>query len=605
MSTHGRTRLSFASEADIDEFVATLDKYERGEMTPDQWRVFRLVRGTYGQRQAIDAQMLRVKVPQGIITTAQLFAFAEVGEKYSRRFGHITTRQNIQFHFVKLHDVEPAMRRLAEAGLTTREACGNSVRNITACPYAGVAADEHFDITPYSEATTRYFLRHALSSTLPRKFKIAFEGCPDDHTAIAINDLAFHAQVAPDGTRGFRVMAGGGTALMCRSGGVIHEFLPATETLRVVEAVLRVFKRLGDYEHKQRNRMKFMIKALGWDRFVAEYERELGWARGQGAVPLLSIDSPDDELAPAKLRTEAPSPGIIASRVSACTPTGPGVTPQIAPMFLAGDEAYARWRATNVRPQKQFGYVMATATVPLGDLTSEQMRVLGELALAYSDGTVRVTVDQNLVFRWVPVGDVRELYRRLAAASLGLAEASSVADVTSCPGAESCRLAVTQSRGLGRLLEDHLRARPDLVAAADGAHIKISGCPNGCGQHHIATFGFQGSVRRIGGRAVPQYFVMVGGGTTSAGASFARTAAKIPARRIPDAVERLIAMYQTEKAADESAPAFFQRVDLTHVTLALQDLQRLTPEDSVPLDFVDLAETAEFAPEVLDGECSA
>jgi sulfite reductase (NADPH) hemoprotein beta-component len=197
------------------------------------------------------------------------------------------------------------------------------------------------------------------------------------------------------------------------------------------------------------------------------------------------------------------------------------------------------------------------------------------------------------------------LYRRLSAASLGLAEASSVADVTSCPGAESCRLAVTQSRGLGRLLEEHLRKRPDLIAAADGAHIKISGCPNGCGQHHIATFGFQGSVRRIGGRAVPQYFVMVGGGTTNEGATFARTAAKIPARRIPDVVERLIGMYQRDKKIDESATAFFQRIEVACVTLELQDLQRLTPEDAVPLDFVDLAETAEFVPEVLDGECSA
>jgi sulfite reductase beta subunit-like hemoprotein len=604
-STHGRARLSFASEADIDEFVATLGKYERGEMTPDQWRSFRLVRGTYGQRQAIDAQMLRVKVPQGVLTSEQLQALAEVGEKYSRRFGHITTRQNIQFHFVKLHDVETAMRRLADAGLTTREACGNSVRNITACPYAGVAGDEYFDITPYSEATTRYFLRHPDSSTLPRKFKIAFEGCPGDHTAIAINDLAFHAQIAPDGSRGFRVMAGGGTALMCKSAGVLHDFLPAAEILRPVEALLRVFKRLGDYQHKQRNRMKFMIKQLGWDKFIEEYELELAWARGEGNVALLTIDPPASEAAPTGLRAEPPSPMGVAARVASAPPNGPGIMPQLAPVFLAGDESYARWRATNVIPQKQFGYVMAIATVPLGDLTSEQMRVLAELSLAYSDGMVRVTVDQNLVFRWVPIGELRDLYRRLAAASLGLAEASSVADVTSCPGAESCRLAVTQSRGLGRLLEDHLRARPDLVAAADGAHIKISGCPNGCGQHHIATFGFQGSVRRIGGRAVPQYFVMVGGGTTNQGASFAQTVAKIPARRIPDVVERLIAMYQREKSAGESAPAFFQRVDLSRVTIELHDLQRLTPADALPLDFVDLAETGEFAPEVLDGECSA
>src|SRR5437588_327528 len=203
-TTYGRARLAFASQADIEEFVTTVERYERGEITPDQWRAYRLVRGTYGQRQAEDAQMLRVKVPQGLLTAEQLTALADVGEQYSRGFGHITTRQNIQFHFVKLHDVEPSLRRLAEEGLTTREACGNSVRNITACPHAGVAADERFDVTPYAEAVTRYLLRHPLSSTLPRKFKIAFEGCAADHVMTAINDLAFRAVLGPDGGRGFR-----------------------------------------------------------------------------------------------------------------------------------------------------------------------------------------------------------------------------------------------------------------------------------------------------------------------------------------------------------------------------------------------------------------
>ncbi len=604
LTTHGRARLSFASDADIEEFVAVLEKYERGEMTPDQWRAFRLVRGTYGQRQAADAQMLRVKIPQGVISSPQLRVLADIGERYSRKFGHITTRQNIQFHFVKLHDVESAMRMLADTGITTREACGNSVRNITTCPFAGTAADELFDVTPYSEETTRFLLRHRLSSTLPRKFKIAFEGCPDDHTVIAINDLAFHAQAGPNGERGFRVLAGGGTAIMCKSAGIIHDFILAEETLRVAEAVLRVFKARGDYQHKQRNRMKFMIKELGWDAWYEAYLQALADCRREH-VPLLTIDPPRTESMPAWERPTAPAPNLIVSRVTAGQPTGPGVTPNIVPVFLSSDEAYQRWRATYVRPQKQFGYVTAIATVPLGDLTSEQMRVLAELADAYGDGSVRVTTDQNLVFRWVPVGDVRELYRRLSAASLGLAEASTIADVTSCPGAESCRLAVTQSRGLGRLLEDHLRARPDLIAAADGAHIKISGCPNGCGQHHIATIGFQGSVRRVGGKAVPQYFVMVGGATTGRGASFARTAAKIPARRIPEALERLIAFYQREKEDGETAPVFFQRVDIQRVGGELRDLQHFTEADAVPLDFVDLAETSEFAPEVMDGECSA
>ena len=261
------------------------------------------MRGTYGQRQAEDAQMLRIKIPQGLLTAPQLHALADVGERYSRGFGHITTRQNVQFHFVKLHDVEPAMRRLADSGLTTREACGNSVRNITGCPYAGVSADELFDVTPYAEELTRFLLRHRLSSVLPRKFKIAFEGCTVDHIATGINDLAFTAVVGREGGRGFRVTAGGGTAIMCTEGAVIHEFLPTSEIFRVAEAVLRVFHRYGDYQHKQRNRMKFMIKTLGWTRWREEYDRELCGIRLRGEVPTLDIDTPAAESKPSDPRT--------------------------------------------------------------------------------------------------------------------------------------------------------------------------------------------------------------------------------------------------------------------------------------------------------------
>jgi sulfite reductase (NADPH) hemoprotein beta-component len=351
--------------------------------------------------------------------------------------------------------------------------------------------------------------------------------------------------------------------------------------------------------------MKFMIKTLGWTRWREEYDRELTACRLAGQVPTLEIDPPASEPRPELSTESSPSVGHVAARVGAGRISGPGLTPIVVPLFQTGDEAYARWRTTNVRPQKQFGFVMAVATVPLGDLTSEQMRVIAELARAYGDGTVRVTPDQDLLFRWVNVSDVRQLYRRLAAAGLSQAEAGSVADVASCPGAETCRLAVTQSRGLARLLEDHLRARPDLIAAADGARIKISGCPNGCGQHHIATFGFQGSVRRIGAQPVPQYFVMVGGGTADGGASFGRLAAKIPARRIPDAVERLIALYADNRDADEPATAFFARVDLDTVKRSLADLERLSAEDVQAADFVDLGEVSAFNPLVMDGECSA
>jgi sulfite reductase (NADPH) hemoprotein beta-component len=351
--------------------------------------------------------------------------------------------------------------------------------------------------------------------------------------------------------------------------------------------------------------MKFLIKVIGWTRWREEYDRELSRCRLRGEVPALEIEPPAGEPRLDGARDASPAAGDIASRVAAGVVKGPGIIPVVVPLLGSSDEAFARWRATNVRPQKQFGYFMAVATVPLGDVTSEQMRVIGELARAYGDGTIRVTPDQDLVFRWISASDVREVYGRLAAAGLGLAEAGTIADVTSCPGAESCRLAVTQSRGLGYLLEERLRGRPDLIAAADGARIKISGCPNGCGQHHVATIGFQGSVRRLGSRAVPQYFVMVGGGTTARGASFARLAAKIPARRISEAVERLIGLYARRSDPGESADAFFAGVDVVEVKALLADLERLMPGDAVPADFVDLGESDEFAPEVMDGECAS
>jgi sulfite reductase (NADPH) hemoprotein beta-component len=297
----------------------------------------------------------------------------------------------------------------------------------------------------------------------------------------------------------------------------------------------------------------------------------------------------------------------VTARVTAGAVRGPGLAPRVGRALplpvIDGD--YARWHRTNVRAQKQGGFVAVTVTLPLGDVTGAQLRALGELAAAYGDGTVRTTADQDVVLRWVRSSDLPALYRRLEAASLSLPDANTIADVTSCPGAESCRLAVTQSRGLGRLLGDHLRARPDLVKAAEDLQIKISGCPNGCGRHHVAGIGFQGSVRRIGTRVVPQYFVMVGGGVDNEGAQFGRIAAKVPARRLPDVLERLIAVYRAERRPSETATTFFQRVDVERVKEAVADLERLTPEDAVPTDFVDLGENTEFKVEAMDGECSA
>ena len=599
---------SFADVAEIDEFARVLARFEQGEIGPDEWRAFRLRRGTYGQRQDDDAQMVRVKIPQGILDAAQLDALADVAGRWSRGFGHVTTRQNVQFHFVRMHDVEPAMRRLAEAGLTTREACGNTVRNVTACPYAGVAADEAFDVTPYAEALTRYFLRHPLSGRLPRKFKVAFEGCPQDHAFAAINDIGWYARLRErDGRleRGFRVLAGGGTATLCASAAVIAEFLPAGELLTLGEAIVRVFHRLGDFEHRQRNRMKFLIRRLGWEAWKAEVERELEALRAGGGTRLpFDPENPPVEQPPER-QENAPTPRQIATRVASAELRGPGLRPETRPTHGPLDGDRLRWAETNVRPQRQPGYAMVVVRLRLGDITAGQLRVMGDLARAYGDATVRTTHEQNLLLRWVRMQQLPELQRALAAAGLASGGARTIADVTSCPGAESCRLAVTQSRGLADLLTSHLEGRQDLVAAAGDLDIKISGCPNGCGQHHVAGIGFQGSLRRLGTRVVPQYFVMVGGQVGENGAEFGRLSAKIPARRIPEAVERLVRLFGDERGSGETARDFFRRLAVARVKALLGDLESLGSADAQPADFVDLGEQTEFRPEVMDGECSA
>ena len=453
---------------------------------------------------------------------------------------------------------------------------------------------------------TRYLLRHPLSSSLPRKFKIAFEGCTDeDHALLGMHDLGYRAEIR-DGKRGFRVVVGGGTSIMVKSAAPLHEWLPASEMFNVAEAVIRVFKQFGDYKHKQANRLKFLIKSMGWDSWRAEYEKALAEFRAQGGASLpFDPEPPPVENAPAWRRVDSPPILETVSRATSSQVTGPGIVPQVRPMLPTMNGDYSHWLGTNVHKQKQSGYFLVTATIPLGDFTSQQMRILGDLATAFGDGTLRVTAEQDLVFRWVPADAVPELYRQLAAAGMGLPDAGTIADVTSCPGAESCKLAVTQSRGLGKFLGDHLRERPDLVAAAPDLQIKISGCPNGCGRNHIAGLGSRAASAKLGGRAVPQYFVTVGGGADGDGVRFGRLAAKIPARRMTEALERLITLYgedaQARRVRHRVLHARGRRARQVH----LADLEKMTLAETVPEDFVDLAETSEFKPEIQEGECSA
>jgi sulfite reductase beta subunit-like hemoprotein len=374
----------------------------------------------------------------------------------------------------------------------------------------------------------------------------------------------------------------------------------------VAEAIIRVFHRLGDYQHKQRNRLKFLVRSLGWEGFRAEYERELAelQARGGASLPFDPERPALEEPPPLREDGDLPLAHAIAARATATTLRGPGIIPNVEPRLTVKAEDLVRWSQTNVRPQKQHGRSIVIATTLLGDLTSSQMRLLGELAEGFGDGTVRVTSDQNILFRWVRTSDVSAFYRSLAAAGLARPGAGTLADVTSCPGAESCRLAVTQSRGLGKVLAEHLQARPDVVSSLPGLDIKISGCPNGCGQHHIAGIGFQGSLRKVGAQPAPHYFVTIGGGAGEGMTTFGRLAAKVPARRCTEAVERLAQLFRDEHAPGESPIAFFRRVDLGVAKASLADLERLAPEAATPDDFVDLGEETAFQPEVMDGECS-
>jgi sulfite reductase (NADPH) hemoprotein beta-component len=606
-STLGRASTGFASPGEIDTFVETLGRFERGEIDADAWRAFRLISGTYGQRQEGDLSMLRAKIPQGILTAQQLEALADVADDHSRGFAHITTRQNIQFHFMKLHEVEEAMRRLADAGLTTREACGNSVRNVTTSPTAGVAEDELFDPTPYAEAMTRYFLRHPLSSSLPRKFKIAFTGGGADHAFALVNDLGWHARIERrDGreVRGFRLTVGGGTALWCQSGRELFAFLPAGDILGVTEAMLRVFTAHGDRVHRHKNRMRYMIKLMGWDAWRASFEAELERVRSEGMARLpFDPDDPPEIEAPLSGRAVAHDPARIAALVADDAPRGPGLLPRFLPVL--GGQTAPRFFRTNVKAQRQAGYSLVTVTVPLGDLSSGRLRAVARLARDFGEGSIRTTSAQNLVFRWVKDDQVRALHAALESIGLAEPDPDSLSDVTSCPGAESCKLAVTQSRGLAREIGDTFREEPDLVDRAKGLVLKVSGCPNGCGLHHVAGIGFQGGLRKVGGRAVPYYHLSAGGDPSGDVAKFGRSIGKIPARRVVEAIRRLVALYEAERDGAETITAFLGRAPVDGLRAAIVDLEGLDPDTATPEDFIDLGETHAFDPKTGEGECAA
>jgi sulfite reductase beta subunit-like hemoprotein len=563
----------FSDPKDIEEFVAKLEAFEKGELTSDQFRAFRLLRGVYGQRQ-MDVQMLRVKIPFGRLFPEQLEALADVGDRYSRGYGHVTTRQNVQFHFMKLSDAEAAMTRCDEAGLTTREACGNSVRTVTACDVAEVCGGAAFDVTPFAEAMTRYFLRHPLAASLPRKFKIAFSGCASDCAVGAIHDLGLIA-VNKDGERGFKVLAAGGLSTTPQAAIVLHDFVPAGEISRVGEAVLRMFHRLGNRENKARARLKYVLRKLGEPGFRAKYAEIRAEVDGEAIGEL----------------KEAPQPHA--------KPAAPVIEENGGPPATG----YLSWKSSSVFEQKQQGYAGVYIRLLLGDITSVQLRALGRIAQHYGDGSVRLTIDQNILIPWVDKRSLPALYRTLTEFGLARLDLHTAKDVTSCPGAETCNLAVTASRSLAAEISQRLE-EPDArsLAAVAGTKIKISGCPNSCGQHHIADIGFHGGAKTVNGVTVPVYQLHLGGGVDERGARFGKQVVKIVARRVPDAVVAMMKLYEAERTdATEAPTVFFARIDPKKVTAALTEFLAAP----VAGDEADIGEKQGFVVHTGAGECAA
>jgi sulfite reductase beta subunit-like hemoprotein len=564
---------------DIPEFERAMRSFLAGNLPENRWRPLRLVHGIYGQRQGGTWQMVRVKLPAGVVTSDQLARVADLADRFGRSLVHLTTRQDLQVHWVKLEDVPDFMRGLAAAGLTTREACGNAVRNVAADVLAGVHPDEAFDVTPYALALATFLLRHPNTQQLPRKFKIAFSATEDDAGQAAINDIGCIARLR-DGAPGFEVRAGGGLGVQPHPAIPLHDFLPAERLCASAEALVRLFDRSGERQDRKRARMKYLVMRLGADGFREEYAKELAEVL-EGPRP-----KPFPDLDDFVRRFSALPEGVRA-------PSG-------APASVVATD----WFRANVLAQKQPGWYAVTAFVRVGDIDAERLRRLAAVARRFAAGEVRVSNEQNFVLRFVSGRDLPALRAELDALGLAAPNVGSVFDVTSCPGSTTCGLAITNSKGLGDALVDFFERDRARFADIPGLRIKISGCPNSCGQHHVAPIGLYGCSRIVNGRALPQAMLLWGGGLGSR-AQIGRVVMKLPAKRVPEAISRLVAVWRAERADGEDFAAFSRRVDKGRVKAVLEDLAAVdeSAEDDLFRDYGE--EGAFVAAEAGPGECSA
>jgi sulfite reductase beta subunit-like hemoprotein len=522
-----------------------LARFLRGQVPADSWRPIRLSYGLYYQLDHT-SHMQRIKIPGGMLSAAQLEAMAEIADLYGRGIAHVTTRQDIQIHWVPVEDVIDMYERLLAVDITTRGACSDSVRNVTACPYAGVAPDEPFDVAPYCMAVHDYFLFNPLNLTLPRKFKIALEGCAEDCAQAPVNDIGLYAKER-DGVRGFAVWAGGGLGAQPFLAKHLTDFIPAEDVLVWCEAIVRVQHRHGERKNRSRARMKYVMKKLGLDAFRTLVENE---------VQRVEAERGDELRAEVRER--------VASHAVPPPPRAPARAPSAGPGF-------DHWKRTNVRPQRQDGHATVVVQVPLGDITSDQMRAVARLVVEHGNGTLRTTNDQNLVVPWVPKAALPAVHRALVEIGLGNADAGTVTDVVSCPGMDYCSLAITRSMGVAERIRAHLLDDPTtgngFAARLGHFGIKISGCPNSCGQHHVGDIGLTGhSVTESDGTERPYYSILVGGSVGEGRGRVGHRLGRYPEEQAPVAIAGVAKLYEERRQPGETFPAFVDRIGLKELT---------------------------------------
>jgi len=597
---------------EIDTFEGQIGLKRQGKINDKVFAETRLRRGVYGQRydngqrhDGIENRALhypsgeltkgpdtvwdapgmqRIKIPFGGLDIAQMEVLADVAEEYSDGILHVTTRQDFQLHYVHIDDTPDLMRRLAAVHITTREACGNSVRNITCCPIAGVCRDEVFDVTPYAKALATFLLGHPDAQDFGRKFKPAFSGCAEHACGLlAMHDLGLLAQVKQvDGKRqrGFAMYVGGGLGAVPHEAKLLDAFVPEQEILPIGQAIGRVFARLGEKRNRNRARIKFLVAKLGIDTFrkLVYEERET---------------LPHDDAWTAYLKD---LPDYCETPIKDAVQLGSQNRP----------DGFDAWNLTNVYKQRQAGYATVTVNLPLGDLTSDQMRKLADMARQFTGENVRTTVEQNIVLRWVSESDLPALFAQLKASGLGASGAGTIVDLSACPGTDTCKLGIASSRGLAGELRHRLIAKSaTLPDAIKDLKIKISGCFNSCGQHHVADIGFYGNSRKVGNHTVPHFQVVLGGQWTQNAASYGLAVGSVPSKAIPQVVDIITDRYVSERHRQETFQSFIGRLGKKQVRAMIEPVMKVPAYREKPEYYTDWADPREFTIGDLGvGECA-